>query len=178
MNENDFLKKLNTLEVYTEQEKTITFFELGQLFGSSLFNVVIFMATLPLLMFSSQWIVFPLTTFIMMCAIWCFFNDNLWMPDSIKALSLSSSLIKKIVIVAKKMCQKEKWADIPARFWPKLRIINIIVIGFAAFQIGYIESPAKTSFLAIFSLLILSYSSLTEKGWLSCAGYLLFLMAL
>src|SRR5437870_278072 len=158
MKETDFLQKIKTLEAYSKEHKTITFFEISQLFGPSLFNLVIFAAALPLLVFSTQWIVFPLTTFIIMCMIWYFFDDDLWTPDRVKAIKISSDQVEKTAIFIEKICEKETWPDVPVHFWKVLRLINMAIITFTAFRIGYIDNPGQFSFSEVFTILILSFA--------------------
>src|SRR5437764_1063134 len=130
MDEITFLETIKQLKIHSQQHETITLFELSQLFGSSFFNVVIFSAALPLVIFSSQWIVLPLTTFIVLCTIWFFFDDKVWVPDWAKAISFSSYKIQKTATFIEKACQLETWADLHS-FSPKLSIANIILMGVA-----------------------------------------------
>src|ERR1700682_5160344 len=110
MAEEPISHKINELHSYTDRFAVITLFEIRQLFGSSLFALVIFVLTLPLFFFSTQWIVLPLSALIIVCGIWYFFGQKLWLPDAMKRLAIPSKAIRAITsVLLRLMEQQNNW---------------------------------------------------------------------
>src|SRR5262245_53355592 len=116
-------EKIKNFAIYLQSYQTITFFELRSLFGSSLFAVVIFILALPLLLFSTQWVTLPLSSVIICCAIWYFFDTNIWMPDFVKKVTLSQDTARKLSVWLERLTDKSLS---PA--WNYFKQANIVVI--------------------------------------------------
>lgn len=176
-----FLDKTKELLLYTDRYETVTLFEISQLYGSALCAFLVFCFGLPLLVFSTMWVALPLTFVCLILSTLMLFDEGLWMIDSIKAVTLASPAIKKIVGPILKALESLK-ARIPAasfyeQYSTIFRKANPIVMIVAAFLIGFIQSP-DTSILTVFSLLLVSLGSVIDDGYLCLAGYTAFLLGL
>jgi hypothetical protein len=171
--EKDIKKNIAAFAAYIEKYPTITLFEIRGIFGTSLFNIIIFLCALPLALFSNQWMALFFASIIIFCDIWLGFNSKLWMPDFIKRLSLSQTNAKKIALWLQK--------SIPDTFspsWPHFYRSNLFVICLAAFSIGFIQPAGIGSFLMAISILCVSTASFFESIRASLLGYGAFIVAI
>src|SRR5438046_328887 len=96
MESKDFRDKVKELSDYCEQYDKITLFELNALFGSQLTTIYMFLLSLPLIVFSTQWIALPLSFLLLVLSIWYFFDEPLWMPDRLKRVTISANHLKRL----------------------------------------------------------------------------------
>lgn len=177
----ELTEKLKELALYTEQHETITIYELSTLFGSSLTTYNAFLLSLPLLLFSNQWVALPLCFLILLCSIWYFFDEPLWMPDFIKRVSFPSPLLQKLVKRADGVLSSIK-AKLPkASFYEEhisyFHKMNALLLGFLAFQVGFLESP-ETTWRSVLSLIFISFGATIDESYICFMGYVFFILAL
>lgn len=175
MKSKGFKEKLKELSTYSEQYETITLFELNTLFGSSLTTAYMFLFSLPLLIFTTQWIALPLTFLILVASIWYFFDEPLWMVDNLKRLSFTSRYLQKCALGLEKI-------TIPAfAFYDQnsglFQKLNAILLGITAFHVGFIESP-NVLWRSVFTLLFISFGATFNAGYICLAGYAFFVLLL
>lgn len=168
-----FIDKVRNFELYLQSYETITFFELRSLFGSSLFAPLIFILALPLALFSTQWIAIPLTSVIIFSSIWYFYDTKLWMPDGVKACTLSKPKARKLLHLLDTFAEKN-----PSPSWHTFLQVNIVLIACAAFRVGFTLPPGLPSIFPVLAILTLSWASLFEQERLSWLGYILFFIHL
>lgn len=174
-----FLEKTKELELYTNRYDTVTLFEISQLYGPALSGVAIFLLSLPLLVFGAEWIALPISFLIMALGSFVFYDLRLWMPDRVKAVALSSSLLKIFLHKISKVIEKLQTIIPRSQFFNAretfFRKVSALTLLFAAFDLGFIQSP-QTSYWTILALLLLSLDILLDVGVVSFVGYLCFLL--
>ena len=176
-----FLEKTQELTLYTDRYETVTLFEISQLYGSSLCAFLIFVLSLPLMIFSTQWVVLPISFCCIALGSLLLFDERLWLLDSLKRLKIASKTLKKITKgITAGLEQLKVWIA-TAAFYEQysrfFRVVNPLLLIIVAFQLGFIQSP-HTSYFSVFSLLFVSLGSFTDDGYLCLAGYTVFLFSL
>lgn len=173
----DFTEKLRSLVPYCDRFETITFFELTQYFGQSLFLVLIWLSSLPLFIFSAEWIVLPLSALIMMCSIWYFFDSCLWLPDVVKAQTIASQSVKQAAVTVIDLIDRYSERTGPqsqfAPYWVALGPLSVACMIIAAFLVGLVGSA---SYLPVFCLFCLPIGLLLMDFYLSSIGCLFLLL--
>ncbi len=176
-----FLERTEELVVYANRYETVTVFEICQLYSASLCAFLAFLLTLPLFIFSSLWIALPLCFCILALSILLLFNERLWLTDSLKSYKIASgTVIKTAAYIMSCFEGIKKWipeAPFYEEFSGVFRKINPLVLIFAAFQVGFIQSPDTSSF-TVFSLALVSLGSVADNGYLCLVGYAAFLIGL
>jgi hypothetical protein len=165
-------KKIAKFASYLEQYPTITLFELEGIFGTRLLYVLIFVCSIPLLIFSNQWVALFFATVIILSDIWLFFDNKLWMPDFIKRITLSQDVVRKMA----KFLQHSVAAT-PSPSWPRFYQGNILVIAASSFLVGFIQPAALSSFFMALSLTLASIASFFESARISLLSYAVFAFA-
>ncbi len=174
-----FLEKTKELLLYTDRYPEVTLFEISQLYGSSLCAFLTFILSLPLFIFGTMWISLPLCFLIMALSMLQLFDERVWLFDGLKATKLPSPFLKQVTSFVKKLLEQLKRLIPEAPFYEQYRTLfkklSPIILIIAAFQVGFIQSP-HTNLLSVLSLGTISLGSFTDDGYLSVAGYLLFLL--
>lgn len=173
-----FSHKLTKIIPYCEQFQTVTFFELSRYLGAFCFLLLIVLFSLPLFFTANQWITLPVSAFCIMCATWYFFDTSLWLPDSLKAKSIPSLKLKKyasifLSIIHTWETRTNNWLPSSKALFNRsftfIQATSTLLICTAAFVIGFVQC---TSYLPIFSLVLLTLGLLFEDIWMTLAGYL------
>ena len=176
-----FIDKTNELALYTQRYPSVTLFEITKLYGASFCSFSSFILSLPLLIFSYQIIALPLSFCIIALAILSFFDQDLWLPDSLKKQQIPSPPLKRVAIFVLSCLERVKSrmpeSSIYEAYFPIFRSVTPVILAFTAFQVGFIQSP-DTSYFSVFSLILLSLGSILEDGWLLLAGGVCFLLGL
>lgn len=176
-----FLEKTEELSSYSDRYETVTVFEITQHYGSTLCAFLAFCLSLPLLVFSTQWVALPLAFFIVVLGTLLLFDQRLWVADMFKSYEIAAPTIKKVTRwLALSLERLRKYIPEAPFYEGYLALfckLNPLVIILAAFQLGFIQSP-ETSNFTVFSLLFVSLGSFTDDGYLCLAGYSLFLLGL
>ena len=176
-----FLAKTQELYLYTERYETVTLFEISQLYGSSLCILLILLLSLPLLVFSTLWVVLPIGFCMLILGCLAAFDERLWLLDSLKRQAIPSPILKKVTSFTI-ACLERFRAWIPDTpflepYAGVFRIANPIILMIAGFEAGFIQSP-NTSYWTVFSLIFISLGSITDKAYIFLAGYVFFLIGL
>ncbi len=176
-----FLEKTKELTLNLERYDTVTLFEISQLYGSSLAAFLIFILSLPLWIFSTQLVALPLAFCIIALASLLFFDERVWLLDSLKRKKIASSTLSKWVRVLTTCLEQLRAWIAKAPFYDQysriFRIVNPVLLIIAAFQVGFIQSP-HTSTCTVLSLSLISLGSFSDDGYICLAGYLAFLFGL
>lgn len=181
MKKASFLEKTKELSAYSDRYETVTVFEITQHYGSTLCAFLAFCLSVPLLVFSSQWVALPLAFVIVVLATLLLFDQRLWVADMFKSYHIPSSTIKLSTTWAAASFERLKKAIPEAPFYaiyaPVFSRLNPLVLILAAFMVGFIQSPNTNTF-TVLSLLFVSLGSLADDGYLCLAGYSFFLLGL
>ena len=176
-----FLEKTKELYLYTDRYDTVTFFEIIQLYGSALCAFLVFLLSLPLMIFSTQIIALPLTFIIIILSTLLLFDERLWLLDSIKGVKVASPTLKKISgwVISAIEWIRSKLPEAPfyAEYETVFRKATPLLLIFAAFQVGFIQSP-NTNYFSILSLILLSLGATLDDGYIIIAGFAVFLLGL
>jgi len=176
-----FLEKTKELALYTERYDTVQLFEMTQLYGPQVSGALIFLLSLPFLIFSTQWVCLPFSFLIISLGSLFFFELRLWMPDFLKGVAMPSKDLQLVLNAISNGIEKVQ-AQIPSSSFFKdhetlfARISSLVMI-VAAFQLGFIQSP-HTSYWTVFTLLFLSFDVLVNVGYFTFFGYLFFAIGL
>ncbi|MCE5294262.1 MAG: exopolysaccharide biosynthesis protein [Chlamydiales bacterium] len=174
-----FLAKTQELLLYTDRYQTVTLFEISQLYGSSLCILLIFLLSLPLLVFSTMWVVLPISFCILILGCLAAFDERLWLLDSLKRQAVPSPILKKVTVFTINCLEKVRNVIPDTPFLEPyagiFRIANPLILMIAGFEAGFIQSP-NTSYWTVLSLIFVSLGSITDKAYIFLAGYVFFLI--
>jgi hypothetical protein len=181
MQPSTFLDKTKELQLSSERYETITLFELTQLYGSSLCAFLAFILSIPLFLFATMWIALPLCFLILVCGIIMLFDENLWLPDMLKAKALPSPTIKSFTgWVLQALDLQRKYIPMMPNYQQYVALIkklSPILLIICAFQVGFIQTPHTNTF-SVFALFCISLGYFTDDGYITLAGYVAFLLGL
>ncbi len=176
-----FLEKTKELLLYSDRYEAVTLFEICQLYGSSFCAFLACILSLPLIIFSTQWVALPLCFCILALAILLLFDERLWLLDALKRQKISSPHLKKISTGVIAVLERlRKWipeAPFYEQYAQIIRVLNPLLLIIGAFQVGFIQSPNTNTF-SVLSLILISLGSFSDDGYICCAGYACFILGM